>query len=86
MAHSHNDINAISPARNVAAITPDDATDLTYVAKALYIGVGGNVYLDAVYEGSNVAFVNVPSGTILPVQTTRVYSTGTTATSIVGMY
>lgn len=86
MAHSHNDINAISPARNAAAVTPDDSTDLTYVAKSLYIGVGGNVKVDMVYTGDAITFVNVQSGTILPVQTTRVYSTDTTATSIVGMY
>jgi hypothetical protein len=86
MAHSHNDINAISPARNGAAITPNDSTDLTYVTKSLFIGVGGNVTIDHVYSGTSILYANVPSGTILPVQATRVYATGTTATSIVGMY
>lgn len=67
-----------------ASVTPNDSTDLSFPARALYIGVAGNV---AVYtaDGSELTFVGVLAGTILPVQVYRVLSTGTTATSIVAL-
>ncbi len=77
--------NASDPANGAAAITPSDSTDLATYARAIYVGVGGNIKVDLTDAGTGVTFVGVPQGTILPVQVKRVYATGTTASSLVAM-
>jgi hypothetical protein len=72
-----------SCAVNCIAITPADS-DLVAPVRALYIGGVGNVTINDTGGGS-VTFVAVPTGTILPVMARRVWSTGTTATNIVGL-
>ena len=76
------------PAINFAAVTPHNSTDFA-PARALYVGVGGDVAAvsrDLTGAETAVVFKNVPSGTILPVRCRRVNSTGTTATDIVALY
>lgn len=83
------------PARRAIAVTPSDTKDVTnatgdnapYYAKALYIGVTGDVAIVAAADavGTSVTFKAVPVGWF-PVQVRRVMSTGTTATNIVGLY
>jgi hypothetical protein len=72
-------------ADNAAAVTPNDSTDLSTTARALYIGTGGSVKLDTA-GGNTVTFSSYPSGTWLPVRTQRVYASGTTATGIVAVW
>lgn len=73
-----------SPARDAVAITPSDSTNLTNMAKSLYIGGAGNVSLITA-KGTTVSFVGLPAGSLIPVQVSRVMATGTTATNIVGL-
>lgn len=63
------------------AVTPNDATILRGV-KGLYVGGTGNVKVDmkGVGAGATLTFSGVPAGTILPIEITKVYATGTTAT------
>lgn len=72
-------------ARNFEAVTPSNTEFLPGgECSALYIGVAGDVtILNAV--GNAITFKNVPIG-YLDCQTTRVNSTGTTATDIVALY
>ena len=73
------------PAEDAGAVTPSDSTNLTSIARSLYVGTAGNVTLLTV--GQNVVtFSNVQSGSILPVRTIRVNATSTTATNIVALY
>jgi len=67
------------------AVTKSDTEQNIF--KALYVGTGGNISIDHWQGGSgaNVLFSNVADGTLLPVKTYRVNSTGTTATGIVGL-
>lgn len=74
----------ISPARSAAAVTPNDSADLTEPAKALYVGVAGDVSVDLVQGGESIVFKNVQG--ILPVAVKRVNSTDTTATDIVALW
>lgn len=71
------------PAVSAAAVTPSDSA--ANIFRALYVGSGGN--LNLLLEGDTVpvVFVNVPSGTLLPVSVKKVYSTSTTASNIVGL-
>lgn len=66
------------------AATPSDVAELSFFARALYVGGAGNVVL-VTRSGAEVTFTGVPVGTILPVQTKQVKATGTTATSIVAL-
>lgn len=72
------------PARNAAAVTPNDSTDLANTSRALSIGAAGTIAVDMVGIGDNVS-LTVEAG-ILPLCVTRVRSTGTTATGIVALW
>jgi hypothetical protein len=67
-----------------AAITPSNTVNLANPS-VVYVGGAGNVRV-LTAQGDDVTFVNVPAGAVLPVQVIRVYSTSTTATSLVGIY
>lgn len=74
------------PAISFYAVTPSDSVDITpSKARALYIGSTGDlVCINA--SGDPITFVGVVAGTVLPIQTTRVNSTGTSASSIVALF
>lgn len=82
------------PARRALVVTPNDTKDLTNAtgnampayAKALYIGVSGDVAVIGVGDtvGNSVTFKAHPVG-YLPVQVRRVLATGTTATNILAL-
>lgn len=74
-----------SPAQNAAAITPNDSTDLTNYARALYVGVTGDIVVDLVQSGSSITIKAAPVG-ILPISVKRVRSTGTTATNLLALW
>lgn len=65
------------------AITPAN-TDMAVPCRGIYVGVTGDIKVDMV-GGGTVTFVGVPQGTILPARCKRVYLTGTTASSLVGL-
>ena len=73
-----------APGLDAFAVTPSNSVNFNIMARALYIGVGGNVTL-VTSRGNTVEFIGVPDGSILPVVSLRVNSTSTTATSIVGI-
>ena len=73
-----------APASDGFAVTPHDSTNFTNNARALFVGVGGDVVV-VTPAGTALTFKNVPDGTILPVAAKRVNSTSTTATDIIGL-
>lgn len=76
------------PADNVAAITPSNSTDLAALTRGIYVGVSGDLKVD-LYDletVTTVTFVGLASGVIHPIRAQRVYATGTTATSILGVF
>lgn len=75
-------IDLTVPAGGAIAVTPSDSTVLSGV-RAIYVGTGGNVAVTV--GGSDVTFVNVSAGLILPVRATKVLLTGTTASNIVAL-
>jgi len=68
-----------------ASALKSDTADFPIVARALFVGGTGNVKVKTWYN-EDVTFTNVQDGFILPVTVRRLYSTGTTATTIVGLY
>lgn len=74
-----------SPAIHAFAITPNNSTDLDYITRSIYVGVGGTIAV-VMAGGEEVTFVGVQSGSVLPVRVSRVKSTGTSATNMIGLY
>jgi hypothetical protein len=73
-------------AQHAFSITPSDSADLTHATRGIWVGGAGNIYVDTVGGETNVPFIGIAAGTLLPVAATRVRSTNTTATSMTGMY
>ena len=69
--------------RGAASITPSDSADLTDPISAIYVGGTGAIKVDMV-SGETVVFAAVPVG-VFPIAVTRVYSTGTAATNMIGL-
>lgn len=80
---THTGAAATAPAGYGVAVTPSDSVVIP-MTRALYVGVGGNVRVTDIND--NVTYANVPSGSILPIQASKVLATGTTASSIVALY
>ena len=78
-------------AGRAAAVTPSNTVDIPSVTGGtnngcvLYVGGAGDLTVDTV-GGYAVTFVAVPAGSFIPVQVTRVYASGTSATSIVALW
>lgn len=66
---------------NYVAVTPHDSNANVYIA--LFVGTGGTLTVTK-DDGNDVLFGNVPAGTTLKIHVTKVKSTGTTASNIVG--
>lgn len=74
------------PGARFAAITKSDTVNLTYVTRGIYVGVGGDISAEGAISGTAVVFKGAVAGSVLPLQVTRVNSTATTATDLVGLY
>lgn len=72
------------PANDGFSVTPNDVAALAEITRAIYVGTAGNISL-TLTSGAALTFINVPSGTLLPVRATEVKSTGTTATDLIGL-
>lgn len=77
--------DASSPAIQAFAVTKSDTTVFPRPTKALYVGGAGDVAVLLADDTSPVVFSAVPAGTFLPVRVSKVLSTGTTATLILGL-
>jgi hypothetical protein len=73
------------PATNAFAVTPHDTNELASHTRGIYVGVTGNVKVTTI-NGDAVTFVGLASGVIHPIMAKIIWSAGTTATSIVGVY
>ena len=69
---------------DAAAVTPNDSTNLSQPS-VIYVGGSGNVKVRTA-QGTDVTFNAVSAGTVVPVQVVRVWSTGTTATSMLAIF
>lgn len=78
------DANDTAPCSSAFAVTPHDTNELPNITRGLYIGSGGNVVVTM--DSSNITFANVPAGTILPIECSKVLATGTTASNIVALW
>lgn len=73
-----------SSARTAKVLTADDNTTLSPVPNSLYIGTGGDVFIETV-DGDEVPFYNMPDGSYLLCAVAKILET-TTASNINGLY
>lgn len=68
--------------RDAAAITKSDSVPNNF--DAIYVGVTGNVAV-MMLSGAVVTFTAIPAGAVLRVKVSKVMSTSTTATDMIGL-
>jgi hypothetical protein len=78
-------MNRFENPTSAKAITPSDSVDLTDPS-ILYIGSGGTLKVTSADNSGTVTFINVVSGTTIPLVVKRVWSGTTTCTNIIGLY
>lgn len=85
---SNDEVLLGHPQVDAISITPNDTTTLANATRALYVGTGGNVAVQMLGWDSNtqITFVNVANGQVLPIRVDRVLATGTTGNDIIGLY
>lgn len=76
---------AVASLQHGAAITPSDTVNLTNATLAIYVGTTGN--LKVMLNGDTVAITldTVPVG-LYYLSVSRVYATGTTASTLVALW
>ena len=77
-------VTLTAPAVGGVQIIPDDNNDLSHVTRALYVGGGGSVAV-VMASGETVFFADMQAGAVYPIRAIRILTTGTTATSLVGL-
>lgn len=73
-----------SPFSGSITITPADGADLPTICHGIYVGGTGDLKV-TMLDGSTPTYKAVPVGTLLPIQVSRVFATGTTATLLIGL-
>lgn len=73
------------PVGNMAAVTPDDNTDLGFYTRAVFVGTGGNLKI-ITKHGQTILLKNCASGSWHPIRASRILATGTTANDIVASW
>lgn len=76
--------DATAPAWRGLDVVPSDVAFIENT-RSLYVGGAGNVKV-TLLSGVDITFSGVGAGTFMPIQVTRVFATGTTATLIVALY
>jgi hypothetical protein len=78
--------NRSDPASFAVVVTPSDGTDLSFVTRAVYVGTGGDLNVDMDGDGATRLFVNVQSGSTLPISVRRIRSSSTSALNIMALW
>jgi hypothetical protein len=78
-------IGNTAPASHAFAITKHDTDHLASATRGIYVGGSGDLKVTMI-GGEAVTFVGLAAGVIHPIAAIIVWSAGTTATGIVGVY
>ncbi len=81
---THRSADATVSLYGATPITPSNTADIP-VTRAVYIGTSGDLKVDMA-DNTTITLSNVSAGYPQPLQVTRIYADGTTATNIVAFY
>ena len=84
VAPAYRTADATVSAYDAAAVTLSDSTELA-PTRALYIGGAGDLKVTMAY-GTEVTFSGLSAGSILPIQVTKCFATGSTASLVIALY
>ena len=84
VAPAYRTADATVSAYDAKAVTLSDSTELA-PTRALYIGGAGNLKVTMAY-GTEVTFSGLSAGSILPIQVTKCFATGSTASLVIALY
>ena len=73
------------PLTSAVVVSPSDSADLSYTTRAVYIGTTGNMKV-TMQDSGTVLFTGIPAGTTLPIRVSRIWSTTTTASTILALW
>ncbi len=73
-----------SPPSGGAPITPDDGQNLPMATRALNVATAGDVAVTTV--DGDMLTLYIAAGSAFPIRAIKVFSTGTTATGIIGLW
>lgn len=76
-------VRAVMSSDNFAPITPDNATDFA-ATRGLIVAVAGTLKVKRALDDADET-IDAPAG-VLPIQITRLYATGTSATGFTGLW
>jgi len=80
---AYHSANATVAAHGAKAVAPSDST-IFEITRGLFIGTTGDI-LVTMADGHDAAFLNLPSGSLLPIQVSKVKA-ASTATNILALY
>lgn len=74
------------PAQDLKSVTPDDNADLASgPCRGIIVGVAGNVKITTP-AGTAIVVPSLVAGIVHPIEAVRIWSTSTTATTILAVY
>lgn len=71
------------PAQSGLAIDVSAADALIPTCRSIYVGAGGNIKVDMRNGVAGLTFVGAVTGSTLPIDVSKVYTSGTTASSLI---
>ena len=74
-----------SPVSHGATVVASDSEELTNVTRAIYIGGEGDLKVKTL-GNETITFESLSAGQLLPIRVKQIFSTGTTATSIIALW
>ena len=83
--NNYPDYASAAPAQGAFNITPSDSANVTHTTRGIFCGGAGNLSV-IMANGENAFFTGLLAGVVYPFCVTRVYSSGTSATNLVGLY
>lgn len=86
MSDPFNDpsLSLSDPVSSAYSVTPHASNALPYITRAVYIGGTGTLVCRLDKDSSDVTFVGLPAGTILPIRAEYIRATST-ATNIIAL-
>ncbi len=78
---------SVSPASNIKALTTSDSVDFEPAPRGIMIvGTGNIVFVNTDDTTTTIASSSLATGLVLPLSPKRINATGTTVTTIYGVY
>lgn len=76
---------SLNRALSAEVIAPSDTVNFSALSTAIYVGTGGRADI-VLANGAVIPFLNIPSGTTVPIQAKRVNSTNVSASNMVCLF